>query len=318
MVRSLEKMEFLKQTVRKIRKEETAMKYLAILLVSLIGCVGYEDQPHDDVLSITFAEVVVDHCDGFKFLIFVDDPFLFRKVIEVTFVDQNKNEVSSEYGNNIRLSPALLDHDMAIFRGAISPPDDAVGFRISAILIDGSESKPVFQNWSEQRFIQSGEGCDPVGMYSVCSERTDVCSADQALCELQSEVRSRICESELPELSIGPNDVEIDNFYSVFVSSGNFGYGAEQVFVLDLQDRSDVTLSTVNYDTPAFEETLIYVRTECDDKGSEVAFNDDVSSRDKRSKVELSGVGPGRFFVVVDTAYASSGGYLSLEVSIEN
>ena len=92
-----------------------------------------------------------------------------------------------------------------------------------------------------------------------------------------------------PELCRGANDASLGTggevLYSLVVPAGTF----------DLVARTDIA------GTVADQDTIVYVRSDCADPGTETGCSDDVAARDFRSQTRVRDVTAGTYTIVVDT-----------------
>jgi hypothetical protein len=101
-------------------------------------------------------------------------------------------------------------------------------------------------------------------------------------------------EARLTLRTSGPNLYE--------TSCGAGSRGPEQVVVLTLAERSDVTLRVENNDY----DTVLFVRRACDDAATEVGCNDDFNGL--ASGLDLQGLEAGDYFVFLDGYDRGAGG----------
>jgi hypothetical protein len=115
------------------------------------------------------------------------------------------------------------------------------------------------------------------------------------------------CEADVPMTRLsGPGETRLSlrtagrSFYEA--SCGGGARGPEQVVVLTLDERSDVSLVVENTDY----DTVLFVRQVCDDAATELGCNDDTNGL--ASALSLPGLEPGDYFVMLDGYDRSAGG----------
>ena len=115
------------------------------------------------------------------------------------------------------------------------------------------------------------------------------------------------CEADVPVTRVrGPGETRLSlrtagrSFYEATCGGG--ARGPEQVVVLTLDERSDVSLVIENNDY----DTVLFVRRVCDDAATELACNDDANG--VASALSLPALEPGDYFVVLDGYDRSAGG----------
>jgi hypothetical protein len=114
------------------------------------------------------------------------------------------------------------------------------------------------------------------------------------------------CERDVPTSRVDATEARLTlrtsgpNLYEASCGAG--ARGPEQVVVLTLAERSDVTLRVENNDY----DTVLFVRRACDDAGSEVGCNDDFNGL--ASGLDLQGLEAGDYFVFLDGYDRGSGG----------
>ena len=266
------------------------------------------DSDVDEVATITDMVAFVGPHDVVKIKIEVDNYQSFCPFVELVFIDATNSEVYLGHGFSLELVPAWSEYGEFYYRAVQKLPKGTIGVKI---VDDGQEL--IRARLTEQPVIDRGESCDPLGFENVCFEYGDVCSADYQGCEPREDVSERICGYNLIDLERiirGP----IRGFYSYFNSSEEWGGGSEMVLTFEVDNPGDYRISTVNEVTPMWEDTILYVRSECNNPSSEIGFNDD-DGDDWRSTVELNNLDAGIYYVFVDTVVRTSGASMMVEVT---
>ncbi len=268
----------------------------------------------EDCASIENATVVLGPYNTIKIRLEIDNPDKFCPFIEIIFIDETDVEIPLITGLRVPLTPAWVDYDEFYYRIVLVIPEGATGIKFMSGDQELSRAR-----WTEQRLVERGESCDPVGFQNVCVEPNDVCSFDYQGCEPREGVAQRMCGVNLPEIYSSEIRMEwrravIGSFYSFFESIDEWGGGSEIVLKLIIENYGDYRISTVNHDTPVWEDTVLYIRRECDEPNTEIAFNDDTGD-DWRSTIELTHLRPGYYYIFIDTVIQTSGAFVSLDVS---
>ena len=162
-----------------------------------------------------------------------------------------------------------------------------------------------------------GEACDPDGIFDDCIDGLP-CN-DQGNGPICVPVDGFGCNLAVDLDVVGEGDPTLrrylgnnfDNAHQTTASCiGDPQDGAEVVHVYTSPGFADVIFTTED-DVTDFD-TVIYVRTDCADEGSEVGCNDD-SGPDQRSTVEVRNVQPGQpLFAFVDAVSSDRRGQYAL------
>ncbi|MCA9537425.1 MAG: PPC domain-containing protein [Myxococcales bacterium] len=179
----------------------------------------------------------------------------------------------------------------------------------------GTASRLVFEAEAGVRYFVLVEGRDAAARGAVALEfsRGVACAADED-CAPGEACADGLCTPtacagaiDLPAFGQyqGNNAAGQDEIDSSCVANA----GREQLYTFQLDEAADVTLDT----TGSAFDTVLSVRTACDDPGSELACDDDGAGAGFASRVEFFAEAGVRYYVVVEGYNANAQGAFTLD-----
>ena len=119
------------------------------------------------------------------------------------------------------------------------------------------------------------------------------------------------CESPIEIPASGTQVIPGDNLAASNTTEGSCGgQGSERVFFFSLAEEADVVAEVSGYDT------VMYLRAVCDDGDSELDCNDDDDLvGDLGSRLEISALAAGDYYLFVDAFDESASGHFDLSLS---
>ena len=167
-----------------------------------------------------------------------------------------------------------------------------------------NESASVTADWTDLPTIAAGDTCDPEELTEICADGYG-CDEETSTCVDAATAACAGAET-LTAGSIAEGTIVQYNSNTEGTCAGN---GPETVYELTLAEDSDVFLTT---NLPGVRlDTVLHVRSTCDDDTTEVGCNDDYGDwtiGESQSELELTGLAAGTYYVFVDT-WTSGGDY---------
>jgi hypothetical protein len=191
--------------------------------------------------------------------------------------------------------------------------------RVRAWLIDAAQltSAPASTDIVVAPVRHLGESCDSGGLLDLCQGEL-VCPQGQCAVPAAAPPACAAAQPVTASMSIA---AELDPGPGVFESSCATSRGfAERLYRVTLARTSDLVAATNVDPTSPNLDSVVYLRRTCTDPGTQLGCNDDASPTDARSRLALTDLPAGDYFLMVDGSFAGAGfvatGAFGLDIEI--
>ncbi len=194
---------------------------------------------------------------------------------------------------------------------AVVPPECGDGIVNGEDICDGDAS------------IDPNE-CSEFGYDSGTATCSDACTIDLSACVIASTETTNTCDAPgTITLTDGSWSETVTNvgWPDAQRSSQSILNSQELVYAFTPDADGDYTITTGPANTPAVEgdasDTVVYVRTDCGDDASEVAFGDDIDffGDNYFTEITLSATASTTYYIIVETFSPAEAGPFTLTVS---
>ncbi len=128
---------------------------------------------------------------------------------------------------------------------------------------------------------------------------SDEFNADPSVCGTNVSIQPLPADGQVSSSFTGAANNEL-------ISADCGGNGEEHVYIYTITEPKSVVITTDFAETAV--DTVVYVRTDCRETGSEIACNDD-SPSNTNSTLAIDLLDPGTYYIVVDRADGTDGDY---------